>query len=171
VDETACARRFAAGKTLKQTFSINLIGRGPGGAWTHLPIPFTVAQVFGSKGRVAVRGTINGVAYRNSILPRGDGTHYMAVNQTLRAAAGAGVGDVVKVMMELDTAERTVTVPADLKKALAAKGRVKGAFGALSYSRRKELVDGIEQAKKPETRARRIEKCLKVLAEPKVPKR
>lgn len=170
MDETASARQSAR-KTLKQTFTVELIGRGPRSAWTHLPIPFAVAQVFGSKGRVAVRGTINGVAYRNSILPRGDGTHYMAVNQTLRAAAGAGVGDVVNVVMEVDTAERTVAVPADLKRALAATGKVNDIFGALSYSHRKELVDWIEQAKKPETRARRIEKCLKMLAEQKKPKR
>jgi hypothetical protein len=150
---------------VKQTFSIELIGRGPGGAWTHLPIPFNVAEAFGSRGRVAVRGTINGVAYRNSILPCGDGTHYMAVNQTIRVAAGAGVGDVVKVVMEPDTAKRTVSIPADLKKALAAKAPAHNAFGALSYSHRKELVDWIEQAKKPETRARRVEKCLKMLVE------
>jgi hypothetical protein len=105
---------------VKQTFSIWLIGRGPGGSWAHLPIPFNVEKTFGAKGRVAVRGTINGVAYRSSIMPRGDGTHYMAVNQTIRAAAGAGIGDTVKVVMEPDTATRTVTVPPYLKTALAA---------------------------------------------------
>jgi uncharacterized protein DUF1905/bacteriocin resistance YdeI/OmpD-like protein len=155
---------------MKQTFSVELIGRGPGGAWIHMPIPFNVPQAFGAKGRVAVRGTVNGAAYRSSILPRGDGSHYMAVNQTLRAAAGAGMGDVVKVVMELDTAERTVAVPADVKKALKAARQDK-VFAALSYSHRKELVDWIEQAKKPETRAARIVKCLKMLAERNKPKR
>jgi hypothetical protein len=148
---------------VKQTFSIWLIGRGPGGSWAHLPIPFNVEKTFGAKGRVAVRGTINGVAYRSSIMPRGDGTHYMAVNQTIRAAAGAGIGDTVKVVMEPDTATRTVTVPPYLKTALAAAAHDK-TFAALSYSHRKELVDWIAQAKKPETRARRIEKCLQMLA-------
>jgi hypothetical protein len=131
---------------VKQSFSVRLIGRGPGGAWVHMPVPFSVEQVFGSKGRVAVRGTINGFAYRSSILPRGDGTHYMAVNQTMRAAAGAGVGDRVKVVMEPDTAARTLTVPAYLKKALKAAGYDKR-FVAMSYSHRKELVDWIAGAK------------------------
>jgi len=154
---------------MKQTFSIELIGRGPGGAWTHMPIPFNVAQVFGSKGRVAVRGTINGFAYRSSIMPRSGGSHYMAVNKEMQQGAGAGVGDVVKVVMEPDTAERTVVVAADLKKALNAAG-LDRIFATLSYSHQKEFVDWIEQAKKPETRAARIEKCLKMLSEGKTPK-
>jgi len=147
---------------MKKKFSVALVGRGPGGAWAHLPIPFTVERVFGSRGRVPVCGTINGVAYRSSILPRGDGTHYMAVNQTIRAAAGASVGDVVHVLMEQDTAQRTVEVPADLKKALKAAGHDK-VFAAFSYSHQKELVDWITQAKQEETRARRIEKCIAML--------
>jgi hypothetical protein len=148
---------------VKQTFSIRLIGRGPGGSWAHMPIPFNVEKTFGTKGRVAVRGTINGIAYRSSILPRGDGTHSMALNQTIRAAAGASIGDSVKVVMEPDTAKRTVAVPPYLKGALAAAAQDK-TFAALSYSHRKELVDWIAQAKMPETRARRMEKCLQMLA-------
>jgi Domain of unknown function (DUF1905)/Bacteriocin-protection, YdeI or OmpD-Associated len=148
---------------MKQTFSVRLIGRGPGGSWAHMPIPFTVQTSFGANGRVPVRGKINGVTYRSSIFPRGDGTHYMAVNQTLRAAAGVGIGDRVKVVMEPDTAKRTVTVPPYLKRALSAAAQDK-TFAALSYSHRKELVDWIAQAKKPETRARRIQKCVAMLA-------
>jgi hypothetical protein len=154
---------------MKQTFSIRIVGRGPHGAWAHLPIPFSVDKAFGSKARVAVRGTINAFAFRSSIMPRGDGTHYMAVNQTVRAAAGAGIGDLVKVVMEPDTAPRTVTVPAYLNKALKVSGLAK-VFAAESYSHRKELVDWIAQAKKPDTRDRRIGKCLKLLAERKTPK-
>ncbi len=156
---------------MKQTFSVELIGRGPGGAWTQLPIPFNVENAFGTKARVAVRGTINGVAYRSSIMPRGNGIYYMAVNQAIRTAAGVAVGDTVKVVMEPDTAERTVTVPPDLKDALARKPKAETVFTAFSYSHRKELVDWIEQAKKPETRSGRIEKCLKLLLDRKPLKR
>ena len=146
--EASQPSRASGRAKVKQTFSIRLIGRGPDGSWAHMPIPFRVATVFGAKGRVAVRGTVNGVAYRSSILPRGDGSHYMAVNQTLRAAAGVGIGDQLKVVMEQDTAKRIVTVPPGLKKALAAAAHDK-TFAALSYSHQKELVDWIAQAKKP----------------------
>ncbi len=156
------ANSAAHGRGLKQKFSVRLIGRGPKGAWAHMPIPFSVEKIFGAKGRVAVCGTINGVPWRSSIMPRGDGTHYMAVNQTLRAAAGAGIGDAVNVVMEPDTAARTVAVPQYLNKALKAAAQ-DNVFRALSYSHRKELVDWIKQAKMPETRDRRIEKCVAML--------
>jgi hypothetical protein len=161
--ESAEPSRASGRGKVKQTFSVRLIGRGPGGSWAHMPVPFNVEKTFGARGRVAVRGTINDVVYRSSILPRGDGTHYMAVNQTIRAAASAGIGDQVKVVMEPDTQKRTIVVPPWLEKALAQAAQDK-TFHALSYSHRKELVDWISQAKKPETRARRIEKCLLMLA-------
>src|ERR1039458_5153639 len=148
---------------MKQTFSVAVVGRGPGGAWAHMPVPFSVEKVFGTKARVAVKGTINGFAYRSSIMPRGDGTHYMALNKEMQAGAKAGVADTVKVTMEPDTAKRTVEVPPYLAKALKAAGQAR-VFAALSYSHQKELADWIKQAKQEETRARRVEKCLKMLA-------
>lgn len=155
---------------MKQTFSIQLIGRGPKAAWVHMPIPFSVEKVFGTKARVSVRGTINGAAFRSSIMPRGDGTHYMAVNKELQAAAKASVGDSIKVTMEPDTAPRTVTVPAWLRKALKTAGQDM-VFNALSYSHKKEFIDWLAQAKLPETRARRIEKCVAMLAKRNPPSR
>jgi hypothetical protein len=62
-------------------FEGKLIARGPGGAWTFLPIPFGVEQPFGTKARVPVSGTINKFAFRNSLLPEGDGTHSMTVGE------------------------------------------------------------------------------------------
>ena len=82
-------------------------------------------------------------------------------------ANDAGVGDMVKVVMEPDTAKRNVTVPPYLKKALAAASKDK-TFAALSYSHRRELVDWIAQAKKLETRESRIEKCIAMLAKRKL---
>ena len=54
------------------------------------------------------------------------------------------------------SSERTVTVPPDFAKALKAAG-LRSTFDALAYSHRKEHVRLIEEAKKPETRQRRIE--------------
>ncbi|HEX4007995.1 MAG TPA: YdeI/OmpD-associated family protein [Acidobacteriaceae bacterium] len=155
---------------MKQTFTVQLIGRGPQGAWTHMDVPFSVEKAFGTKARVAVKGTINGFPFRSSLVPRGGGVFYMAINKQMRDGAGAGVGTIVSVVMEPDTAPRTVTIPPDLKKALAkspAKGKT---FAAFSYSHQKERVDWIEQAKRPETRAQRIAQCLTMLAAQPMPK-
>jgi ribosomal protein L11 len=152
------------GPSKKQIFTVKLIGRGPNGAWTHMDVPFNVEEAFGTRARVAVGGTVNGFPFRSSLMPRGKGVFYMAFTKAMQEATKAGVGDTVSVVMEPDTAPRTVTVPADLKKALARSPAQSNAFAALSYSHQKEYVDWIEQAKRPETRANRIEKTMTLLA-------
>ena len=149
---------------MKQTFTVKLIGRGPKGAWTHMDVPFNVEEAFGARARVAVRGTVNGFPFRSSLMPRGKGVFYMAFNKAMQQGAKAGVGDTVSVIMEPDTAPRTVAVPTDLKRALAKAPVQNQIFASLSYSHKKEYVDWIEQAKRPETRASRIEKCLAALS-------
>jgi uncharacterized protein YdeI (YjbR/CyaY-like superfamily) len=79
-----------------------------------------------------------------------------------RAAAGVSGGDTVDVELELDTSPREVAVPADLAAALAKAGRSK-AFADLAPSYRKEHVRSVEEAKAPETRARRIAKIVQQL--------
>jgi hypothetical protein len=150
-------------------FKAQLVGRGPGGAWTYLQIPFSVPEVFGRKGQIPVRATINGFTFRNSLMPRA-GVHILGVGKDILAGAGAETGDTVQVELAFDDAPRTVTVPADLQAALAKSPAQAHAFAALSYSHKKEYADWIESAKKPETRLKRIEKALDLLATRKTPK-
>ncbi len=135
------------------------------GAWTFLRVPFDVQEVFGSRARIAVKGTVNGVAVRGSLMPQGDGTHFLVVNKSIRDQAGAEAGDPVRVSLERDTAPRTVDTPPDLKSALADGGVDSSAFGGMSYSHQKEYVDWIESAKRPETRARRVSKAVAMIGE------
>jgi uncharacterized protein YdeI (YjbR/CyaY-like superfamily) len=67
----------------------------------------------------------------------------------------AALGETVTVTVERDTGDRTVTVPEDLRAALAGAG-LDGPFAALSYSHQREYVRWIEEAKRPATRERRI---------------
>jgi hypothetical protein len=151
-------------------FKAELTGRGPSGAWTYLRILFSVDQVFGRKGQVPVRATVNGFTFRNSLMPRGDGTHILGIGKDILAGAGAATGDTVAVELAIDDAPRTVAVPADLEAALASAPGKAQAFGALSYSHKKEFVDWIESAKRPETRISRIEKAVEMAGSKKTPK-
>jgi Bacteriocin-protection, YdeI or OmpD-Associated/Domain of unknown function (DUF1905) len=127
-------------------------------------VPFDVKEVFGTRARVAVRGTINGFAYRSSIFPMGkNGCHMMAVNKEMREGAGAGVGDTAEIVMDLDTAPRTVTIPPELKKALAKNKQARTLFDRLSYTHRKEFARWVTEAKRPETRAQRLAKVVPML--------
>jgi uncharacterized protein YdeI (YjbR/CyaY-like superfamily) len=79
-----------------------------------------------------------------------------------RAKAGVAAGDTISVTLDLDTAPREVQVPRDLAAALKKAG-ARAAFDALAFSHRKEHVRAIEEAKAPETRARRIEKAVQTV--------
>ena len=156
-------------KTNALKFKAELVSRGPGGAWTYLQIPFNVAEFFGRKGQVPVRATINGFSYRNSLLPRG-GVHILGVGKDVLAGAGAAPGDTVEVELAADDAARTLEIPTDLASALDGAPESAQAFAGCSYSHKKEYVDWIESAKKPETRSRRIAKALEMLQGKKTPK-
>jgi len=78
------------------------------------------------------------------------------VLKSIQEAAGVGVGDEIEVELELDTAPRTVEVPPDLAAALARDRKAAAAWEKLSYTSRKEIARSLEEAKKPETRERRL---------------
>jgi hypothetical protein len=147
-----------------QKFRARLEAHGPGGAWVFLPIPFDVAVTFGGKGRVPVIGTINGFAFRSSLLPLGDGTHRMAVSKPMQTGARAVAGEQVDVTMERDDAKREVDVPPELGRALADAAKARATFDALAYSHQKAYTDWVAGAKAAETRERRAAKAAEMLA-------
>jgi hypothetical protein len=155
------------GRPTKREFEVRLEAAGDNGAWTVLKVPFRVEEAFGSRARVAVRGAINGFAFRSSLFPSGDGAHVMMVNKAMQKGAGVGPGDVVRVTMEPDTEPRAVEVPPELAAALAAHPAAKAAFDKLSPSHRREYADHVRQAKQAATRVRRAAKAVAMLAEAK----
>jgi hypothetical protein len=154
---------------LKQ-FKTRIVPMGATGSWACIKVPFDAAEVFGSRGRIAVKGTVNGCKFRSSIFPDGSGFHFLMVNKAMRECAGIKTGDRVDVLLETDNGSRRVTVPRDLKTALASDAEAAARFGALSHSHKKAYVDWITEAKQPETRKARIEKTLRMLADKKPPK-
>lgn len=85
------------------------------GVGAAITLPFDVPEVFGTRARVPVSGTINGFPFRSSLMPM-RGCYMMPVNQSLREGAGVKPGDMVDVVMERDEAMRTVEPPEPLKK-------------------------------------------------------
>ena len=144
----------------KQTFKTVLIKHDKLDA-TGIEIPFDVEAVFGAK-RVPVKTVINGEEYRGSIVRMG-GKYMLGIPKVFREAAGISGGDHIVVTVEHDTDVRTVLVPKDLAEVLAANN-LADAFEAMSYTHRKEHVRAIEEAKAPETRIRRIQKAIEMIA-------
>jgi uncharacterized protein YdeI (YjbR/CyaY-like superfamily) len=77
------------------------------------------------------------------------GTFMLGISAEVREKAGVAAGDRVDLDLELDTAPREVTVPADLAKAFKQEPAARQTFENLSYSRKRWFVEGIESAKKP----------------------
>ena len=142
-------------------FRVKLIGQ-TGSEVAAVKPPFDVVEVFGRKGRVPVCGTLNGFPFRSSLMNMGDG-HMMVVNAELRAGGKCKAGDTVSVVMELDDAPRVVEVPAYLKKILASDPVTKAAWAKLSFTHQKEHVRAIEDAKRLETREKRIAAMMEML--------
>ena len=146
----------------KHTFTAIIQNAGGGGAFVE--VPFDVEAAFGSK-RPKVKALIEGVPYRGTLVRMGSENHILIILKSIREQVGKTFGDEVKVSVELDAEERVATVPAELKRAFKSDKAAKSAFEKLSYSHQKEYVKWIEEAKKAETHARRVEQAVQLLRE------
>jgi hypothetical protein len=137
-------------------FTAKPYGMGPKGAWVFLDLPKGSPEYLGAKGRVPVVLTVGGQQFRVSAFPDGSGGHQVNFNKAMRAAAGFRPGLAVKVRLTVDSGPRTVAAPKDLKTALSKDSKANAFFESLAPSHKKAYVDWIEEAKRPETRARRV---------------
>lgn len=133
------------------------------GTGCFIALPFDPKAAFGTV-RAPVTVTVNGYAFRSRVVAMG-GPACIGLRREHREAAGLSGGETVTVTIALDTAPRTVTAPADLLRALRAAPGALDRWQALSYTHRREHVEAIEDAKKPETRARRVAAAVAMVAQ------
>jgi Bacteriocin-protection, YdeI or OmpD-Associated/Domain of unknown function (DUF1905) len=133
------------------------------GSGTVVVVPFDLKEAFGS-GRPPVLATVNGHTFRTTLFTMG-GRALLGLNREVREAAGVETGEEVSVELDRDKEPRTVEVPSDLAAALEADPTVRETFAGLSYTHRKEYVRWVEDAKRDETRTRRIAKSIELLRE------
>jgi hypothetical protein len=136
-----------------------------GGGGTLVPVPKAVATKLGLKGMPKINAVIAGTPYRGSLMPMGDGTYCIGVLRSIQDAAGVGAGDSITIDLELDTAPRTVELPPDLAIQIACDEKATAAWEAMSYTNKKEMARSLEEAKRPETRERRLAQALEALRE------
>jgi hypothetical protein len=140
-----------------------LLQPDPTGTGTFLLVPRELNAKLGLKGRPKIRAVIAGHAYRGSLMPMGDGTFCLGVLKAIQEAAGVKRGDRITVEVELDTAPRVIEPPTDLARALARDKTAAAAWDKLSYTNQREMARGLEEAKKPQTRERRLNLALEKL--------
>jgi hypothetical protein len=127
---------------------------GRGG--TFIPVPHEVNEELGLKGRPKIQAVIAGLPYRGSLMPMSDGTFCLGVLKSIQDSAGVKHGDAIDVLLELDTEPRTVEPPADLANTLARDKKAAATWEKLSFTNKKEMARSLEEAKRPETRKKRL---------------
>ena len=130
-----------------------------------IEVPGDVREVFG-KARPPVVAKLGKYAFRTTIAVYG-GKSYVGVRRSHREAAKLAPGQTLAVVIELDDAPRTVTPPKELAAAMKKDANARAAWDALSFTHKREHAEAIEDAKKPETRARRVTQAIAMLKKKK----
>ena len=133
-------------------------------SWTFVILPKKASAKLPSRGMAAVEGTMNGIRFQAMLEPDGQKSHWLKVDRKLRNAAGANAGDVVTLEVAPAAKEPEPTLPADLRKVLAAAPNARKLWSDITPVARRDWIHWITSAKQPETRARRIKNACSMLA-------
>lgn len=133
----------------------------PQGPATAIVLSDAQVEQLGGGKRAPVTVKIGSKTVRLRLAVMG-GQNLIGISKANREELGVAIGDTVEATIELDGAERTVDVPTDAAKALD-KAKLRKKFDALAFTHQKEHVRAIVEAKKPETRTKRIEAMLEKL--------
>lgn len=144
----------------KHSFKGVIQNAGGGGAFVE--IPFDVEVAFGSK-KPKVKAMIEGIPYRGTLTRMGGPNHMLIILKGIREQIGKTFGDEVKIIVEADVEPRVIEIPAELKRAFKTEKEARAFFGKLAYSHQREYVGYITEAKKAETRERRVAQTIAML--------
>lgn len=128
-----------------------------------IDFPFDVQECFGTKGQVKMLATYDGIPYRGSLAKMGHACHFLVVRTDILKQLGKKAGDTVYVSVQKDLEERIVELPPELAALFEVNPEAKGVYDRLSYTHRKEYVQWINEAKRPETRQNRLLKTIEML--------
>lgn len=87
-------------RNASKSFSAVLEHSGDRLNWTIIRVPLDVAEIWGKRGQLRVKGEINGFAFRTSLFPDGKGGHVLIVNKKMQAGGKVGLGERAKFLME-----------------------------------------------------------------------
>jgi Bacteriocin-protection, YdeI or OmpD-Associated/Domain of unknown function (DUF1905) len=127
-------------------------------------IPEECVKPLGGRKQMGVFGTLNGVEFRSSTMPY-RGAFYLGVHKAVREAAGLEFGDAVEIEITRDDSPRVLDLPPELEAAFRAEPALGERFASLAFTRRRELAEPIAEAKRAETRERRLQDALSRLRE------
>ncbi len=132
------------------------------GAQCRVYLPFDLQEAWGDRARYDVTGTVNACPYRGPV-KRAEGRAFISLGEAFRRAAGLAPGDSAAVVLVLE-GPQAGNMPEDLTAALAGAPQARAFFESLPTFYRKNYLRWVESARRPETRAKRIQEMLALLA-------
>lgn len=138
-----------------RTFKTTIVREGSS---CFIEVPFDPKEAFG-KVRAPVKVTLNGYSFRSTIAPMG-GVHCIPLRKSNREEAGLEGGETLDVRLDLDTEKREVEPPHDFVQALKAAPPAWERWQEMSFTHQREWVEALADAKKPETRVRRMQNAV-----------
>ena len=148
---------------MKQSFTTTLQGINIGMQVTIVPIPINVETAFGTKGKLDVKGTVDGLPIQRTLLSAGDGTHYFIIKNAFRRQLGKEEGDTVFVEIEPDETYKDVEIPDILLYELEENDIAKVEYNRTSPSSRRWIRDYLTDVKSLDAKANRVLKVLEML--------
>ena len=128
-------------------------------------VPKKITDALGGDRHIPVKGTIEGLAYKSTLAPSGNGRHRLFIHSRYWKSLNLDKGDTVNITIQIDREPRTVSVPDDIIKSLQANEAALNEFERLTTANKQRYVDFICQAKSRETRLKRLEQGLERLVE------
>ena len=140
---------------MKRTFRVTLSGDG------SFEVPFDVRAAYG-EARPAVKMTLLGETFRTRVAVYG-GKYLLALWKAVREEHGLREGQELDVAIEPDRKPRTIAPPKELAAALKKNAAARAGWEALSFTHKREWARSIADAKKAETRERRVAQAVDAL--------
>jgi hypothetical protein len=121
-------------------------------------IPEHISRSINKKGHIPVKGKVNDLAFKGTMVPRKGGRHILYLNSEIRKKAGIDEFDTVHIEIEYDSESREIPIPEDVEMIFRENSDDWETFIHMVPSYRREILSYILEAKTPETRLRRIHK-------------
>jgi hypothetical protein len=139
------------------TFQSKLERLAEGINYFALSVPAKISQMLGIRGPVPVSARVNdSQPFLVSLHPTGGGRHSMRVKASVRKEAGIDEGDRARVRITVIDRSGGIALPKDLIVALKAEGMLE-TFKSLPKGQQSYTLRLIDEAARPETRAKRIQ--------------
>lgn len=133
------------------------------GTWHLAFVPLDIEAHFGTRGRVRMSGTINGLAVKRALMPAGNGNHMFMVGKDLRTQLKLRLGDTLHVKLTRDEDQDAVELDEAFEIALDLDEAAKARFDSFTPGKQRSLNHYVASAKREETRATRaVDLCRKI---------